>query len=128
LQIAKLRNGKLICVFGCGGNRDKSKRALMGAIAARLADKIIITSDNPRFEDPNLIMNDILRGIPSADLSKVQTQVDRANAILWSARQSAPEDVVLVAGKGHENSQELEGRKFPFSDQDHICLAIGGLR
>ena len=128
LPIAKLRKGKLICVFGCGGNRDKSKRALMGAIAARLADKIIITSDNPRFEDPHLIMNDILCGISSADLSKVQTQVDRANAILSSARQSAPEDVVLVAGKGHENTQELEGRKFPFSDQDHICLAIGGLR
>jgi UDP-N-acetylmuramoyl-L-alanyl-D-glutamate--2,6-diaminopimelate ligase len=99
----------------------------MGKLAAQLADRIIITSDNPRAENPEDILADIQQGIDQEDQSKVTTAIDRAFAILTSVKQSLPKDVVLVAGKGHERVQEIAGKQFQFSDQDHIRLAIRGV-
>lgn len=125
--VASIRNGKLFCVFGCGGNRDKGKRPQMGRIAARLADRVIVTSDNPRFEKPQDIIDQIIAGVEPANTERVTSQVDRAFAILWSVKQAQSVDVVLVAGKGHEKTQEIDGKKFPFSDYEHIQLAIRGI-
>jgi UDP-N-acetylmuramoyl-L-alanyl-D-glutamate--2,6-diaminopimelate ligase len=125
--IAQARGGELVCVFGCGGNRDSSKRPLMGKLAANLADRVILTSDNPRGEKPEDIIDQIMQGIDSDQLSKVTVVVDRAFAILSSVKQAQPNDLVLVAGKGHERIQEIAGNQFIFSDQDHIRLAFRGV-
>jgi len=114
------------CVFGCGGDRDITKRSQMGAVAQQYADQIIITSDNPRSEDPQAIM-EMIRGGIKQDTSNVQMIVDRAAAIMAAVRNAAPQDIVLVAGKGHETTQEISGKKFDFSDQEHIRLATGGI-
>ena len=124
--IAEKRGGKIWCVFGCGGDRDIAKRSQMGAVAQQFADHIIITSDNPRSEDPQSIMGMIFSGInPSA--ANVEMIVDRAAAIMSAIRHADMRDIVLVAGKGHETTQEINGKKFDFSDQEHIRLAAGGL-
>lgn len=112
-QVGKAgKRGRLFCVFGCGGNRDTGKRSLMGEIAARLADTVIVTSDNPRDEDPATIIADITRSDPHA----FQVEPDRAAAIWQAVAMAEPGDVVLIAGKGHENYQEIKGVKYPFSD------------
>ena len=123
--IADQRNGKIWCVFGCGGDRDAGKRAQMGGVAARLADQVLITSDNPRSEDPQAIMQMIRDGI-DANAQNVQMIADRAAAIMAAVRHADARDIVLVAGKGHETTQEIQGKKFDFSDQEHIRLAAGG--
>ena len=123
--IAQQRGGKLWCVFGCGGDRDSGKRPQMGAAATNFADHIIITSDNPRSEDPNVIMEMIRGGIQSPG-ANVQVIADRAAAIMAAIRHADPKDIVLVAGKGHETAQEIKGKSFDFSDQEHIRLAAGG--
>jgi UDP-N-acetylmuramoyl-L-alanyl-D-glutamate--2,6-diaminopimelate ligase len=97
----------------------------MGAVAERLADQIIITSDNPRSEDPQVIINMIRAGM-THDASNIQMITDRAAAIMTAVRHASAQDIVLVAGKGHETSQEINGKKFDFSDQEHILLAAGG--
>ena len=125
--MANARDGQLVCVFGCGGDRDTLKRPIMGRIASEIADRVILTSDNPRSEEPQEIIQQILQGIEADKQSKVTTVVDRAFAILTSVKQSGPNDVVLVAGKGHEKVQEIAGNRFVFSDQDHIRLAIRGV-
>ncbi len=125
--IAKARGGQLVCVFGCGGNRDTSKRPLMGKLAANIADRVILTSDNPRGEKPEEIIDQIMQGIDSDQLSKVTVVVDRAFAILSSVKKALPNDLILVAGKGHERIQEIAGNQFIFSDQDHIRIAIRGV-
>lgn len=124
-QVARQRGGRLWCVFGCGGDRDPGKRAQMGVVAAT-ADQIIVTSDNPRNEEPSAIIAQIVDGSKSAQIQQTQLNVieDRAAAILWAVRQSARPDVVLIAGKGHENYQEIKGKKRPFLDADHAALAI----
>ena len=124
--ITNIRGGKLVCIFGCGGNRDAGKRPQMGAIASELADEVVVTSDNPRFEDPELIIDQIFEGISSACRPKALRYADRASAILASVKNSGAADVLLVAGKGHETTQEIAGKKIPFSDADHIRLALGG--
>ncbi|MDH5181349.1 MAG: UDP-N-acetylmuramoyl-L-alanyl-D-glutamate--2,6-diaminopimelate ligase [Gammaproteobacteria bacterium] len=106
--------GKLFCVFGCGGDRDQGKRPLMGEIAARLADRVIITNDNPRTEDPATIINQIRAGIE--DQSCVEVEMDRARAIALALQQAKADDIVLIAGKGHEDYQEVNGVRSPFSD------------
>jgi UDP-N-acetylmuramoyl-L-alanyl-D-glutamate--2,6-diaminopimelate ligase len=123
--IANQRNGKVWCVFGCGGDRDSGKRPQMGRAAQELADHIVITSDNPRSEDPSAIIAMIQTGM-SGDLSNVQALPDRAAAIMAAVRHADIKDIVLVAGKGHESTQEINGKKFDFSDQEHIRLAAGG--
>jgi UDP-N-acetylmuramoyl-L-alanyl-D-glutamate--2,6-diaminopimelate ligase len=105
------RRGRLFCVFGCGGNRDAGKRPLMGEVARRLTDAVIITSDNPRDEDPDTIIADIAGGETAFHI-----EPDRAAAIWQAIVMAGPGDIVLVAGKGHENYQEIRGVKHPFSD------------
>ncbi len=120
--IAKARGGELVCMFGCGGDRDATKRPLMGAIAEKLADGVVVTSDNPRSEDPASIIDQIVAGMQ--DASKARRIEDRASAILQAIRHAAREDVIVLAGKGHESTQEIMGRKRAFSDQDHARLAL----
>ena len=106
--------GKLWCVFGCGGDRDVGKRPQMGVAAERKADRVVITSDNPRSEDPAAIIASIGAGLARPDA--VEIIEDRAAAIAWAIDQAADNDVVLVAGKGHENYQEADGERIAFSD------------
>jgi UDP-N-acetylmuramoyl-L-alanyl-D-glutamate--2,6-diaminopimelate ligase len=113
--LAAQRGGKLCCVFGCGGDRDAGKRPLMGAAAQGGADAIVITSDNPRGEAPQAIVDDILRGLKCT--AAVQVELDRARAIDTAIAQADACDVVLIAGKGHEDYQEVCGKRRPFSDQ-----------
>lgn len=117
--------GRLFLVFGCGGDRDRGKRALMGAVAARAADELILTDDNPRTEDPAAIIADILAGMPAGRAAIVH---DRREAILRAVSAAAPHDVVLVAGKGHEDYQIVGTQRRPFSDQRVVreALALGG--
>jgi UDP-N-acetylmuramoyl-L-alanyl-D-glutamate--2,6-diaminopimelate ligase len=119
-----LTAGRLVCVFGCGGDRDRGKRPLMGAIAARLADHTIVTSDNPRSEEPAAIVDEILAGID--DRSTTEAIVDRHAAIERAVALAGAGDVVVIAGKGHEQGQEFEdGRKLPFDD---VSVAREALR
>jgi UDP-N-acetylmuramoyl-L-alanyl-D-glutamate--2,6-diaminopimelate ligase len=106
--------GRLHCVFGCGGDRDPGKRPLMGEVATRLADRVAITSDNPRSENPRAIIDEILAGAHP----NYAIEVDRATAILQAINGAAPQDVVLIAGKGHETYQEIGGRRLPFDDAE----------
>ncbi|NBW82165.1 hypothetical protein EBR21_10480 [bacterium] len=108
--------GKLICVFGCGGDRDPTKRPIMGQIAARIADQVWITSDNPRTENPMLIIENILNGTADENSAHVCVQADRALAIKEAIRSSKEQDIVLIAGKGHEDYQIVGTTKYPFSD------------
>lgn len=117
------RQGALWCVFGCGGDRDASKRPMMGAIAARYADHVVVTSDNPRSERPESIVAQILLGMPKSNA--VAVQVDRAQAIAEAVSGAAVQDVILLAGKGHEAVQEIAGSKLAFSDRSHAELALG---
>ncbi len=120
-EVAVARGGRLLCLFGCGGERDPGKRPLMGEIVARLADMNFVTSDNPRGENPLKIIADILRGM----IEPGSVEPDRAAAIRAAVMAAAPDDVVLIAGKGHEPTQEIAGRRLPFSDleQAHAALA-----
>ncbi|MGU7783809.1 UDP-N-acetylmuramoyl-L-alanyl-D-glutamate--2,6-diaminopimelate ligase [Burkholderia sp. PU8-34] len=120
--IATARGGALVCMFGCGGDRDATKRPLMGAIAERVADEVVVTSDNPRSEDPQRIIDQVIAGMSAP--AKARRVEDRASAILQAVRGAAREDVVVLAGKGHEATQEIMGKKRAFSDQDHARLAL----
>jgi UDP-N-acetylmuramoyl-L-alanyl-D-glutamate--2,6-diaminopimelate ligase len=111
---AVARGGRLWCVFGCGGNRDATKRPLMGAIAAAGADRVVLTSDNPRDEAPDTILAQILAGVVGHD--EVEVIEDRHQAIAHAVATAVPGDVVLLAGKGHEDTQEIAGVRRPFSD------------
>jgi UDP-N-acetylmuramyl-tripeptide synthetase len=113
-SVATQRGGKLWCVFGCGGDRDTTKRPLMGAIAQKMADVVVITSDNPRTEKPEAIVTQIEQGMRKPHMARVQK--DRAQAIEMSITQAKPQDVILIAGKGHEDYQNIAGVKHPFSD------------
>ena len=107
--------GHLIVIFGCGGDRDRGKRPLMGAIAERLADKVIVTSDNPRGENPLTILNEIVSGCHQPD--RVILEVDRAKAIAEAIEGATTEDLILVAGKGHESYQIFADCTVPFDDR-----------
>jgi UDP-N-acetylmuramyl-tripeptide synthetase len=120
--LAQQRGGKLWCVFGCGGDRDPVKRPLMAAVAEKNADHVVVTSDNPRTEKPEAIICQILLGLSHRDV--VEVQADRARAIAETVLSAQPQDVILVAGKGHEDYQEIGGVKHPFSDQDHARRAL----
>jgi len=120
--LAAQRGGKLWCVFGCGGDRDPVKRPLMAAVAEKNADHVVVTSDNPRGEKPEAIISQILLGLSHNDA--VEVQADRACAIADTIAAAAPQDVVLLAGKGHEDYQEVSGVKHPFSDVVHAQAAL----
>jgi len=118
--VAEARGGALVAVFGAGGDRDPAKRPMMGAVAARLADRIVLTSDNPRNENPEAILAAIRAGVAGA----CALEVDRAQAIDAAIAAAAPQDVVLIAGKGHESYQEIGGERRPFSDADAARAAL----
>ena len=120
--LAQQRGGRLWCVFGCGGDRDPTKRPLMAAVAEKNADRVVVTSDNPRSEKPEAIISQVLLGLSHREC--VQVQADRARAIAESIAAAAPGDVILLAGKGHEDYQEVAGVKHPFSDRDHAGRAL----
>lgn len=109
---------KLICLFGCGGDRDTTKRPKMGAIAEELADKVVVTSDNPRSENPDLIISDIMAGIKSVDPQKIFVEADRGTAIRFLPSISKKEDVIVIAGKGHEDYQILKDKTIHFDDRE----------
>jgi UDP-N-acetylmuramoyl-L-alanyl-D-glutamate--2,6-diaminopimelate ligase len=120
--LAALRGGDIICVLGCGGNRDKAKRPLMAAVAERHAQHIVLTSDNPRKEDPEAILHDMCAGLKAPQSARIV--VDRAQAIAEAVQHAQHNDLVLIAGKGHETYQEINDVKYPFSDQLLAQLAI----
>ncbi len=120
--LATARQGRLWCVFGCGGNRDATKRPLMGAIAAAGADRVVVTSDNPRDERPDDILAQILVGVTGHD--EIDVIEDRRQAITHAVSLAAAGDVVLLAGKGHEDYQEVAGAKHPFSDLEEARVAL----
>ncbi len=124
-----LARGRVVTVFGCGGDRDRTKRPLMGMVAARLSDVVVITSDNPRSEDPDGIIEEIRRGIPAGEAASGRTPevlaiVDRAAAIEKAVASARPGDLVLVAGKGHEKTQHIGARVLPFDDADVAKAAL----
>ena len=117
--------GKVITVCGAGGNRDKGKRPLMAQEAVKQSDRVIITSDNPRFEEPQDIINDMLAGLDGEQMKKVVSIADRREAIRTATMLAQPGDVILVAGKGHEPYQEIKGVKHHFDDHEEIRKAFG---
>jgi UDP-N-acetylmuramoyl-L-alanyl-D-glutamate--2,6-diaminopimelate ligase len=121
-DVARERAGRLICVFGCGGERDRGKRPLMGEAASRHADFVVVTSDNPRSEGAAAIIAEILPGVRAAHA----VEVDRRAAIRLAVARSAPGDVIVVAGKGHETYQEIAGVRLPFSDVEEAQAALDG--
>lgn len=123
--LRQLRPERLICLFGAGGSRDRSKRPRMGAAAAANADILILTSDNPRDEDPAKIIEDVLSGIPDAE--KCCVIPDREQAIRHAVKIARKGDIVLIAGKGHENTQEIRGVKIPFSDAEVLSKLLKDL-
>ena len=121
--VAQARGGQLWCVFGCGGDRDAGKRPMMGAIANRLADHVVVTTDNPRRENPENIIADITASLSTG----VDIIVDRRAAIAHAIQQAAAGDIVLVAGKGHETYQEINGVRHPYSDVDVVTTLLGAV-
>jgi UDP-N-acetylmuramoyl-L-alanyl-D-glutamate--2,6-diaminopimelate ligase len=115
-------SGQMICVFGCGGDRDRTKRPLMGKIASDLADQVIVTSDNPRTENPETILADVVAGIPGD--RPIQVIADRAEAIVKAIRAAQPGDGVLIAGKGHEDYQIIGTEKIHFDDREQARAAL----
>ena len=125
-RLAAPRSGRTIVVFGCGGDRDASKRPVMGAVAGRRADVVVVTSDNPRQEDPAAIIAAVLAGVPAS--ARPVVEPDRRTAILRAVGIARPGDVVVVAGKGHETYQEVGGRRLPFDDRAVAAAAVAAVR
>ncbi len=124
INAIRTHNESLITVVGCGGDKDRAKRPKMGAIAARLSSKVIITSDNPRSEDPKLIADAMFEGVSVEHRSKVFIQLDRAEAIRMAVALASPGDVVVVAGKGHETEQIIGDKRIPFSDYEQLSNSL----
>ncbi|MEZ5366273.1 MAG: UDP-N-acetylmuramoyl-L-alanyl-D-glutamate--2,6-diaminopimelate ligase [Bryobacterales bacterium] len=121
------KGGRILTMFGCGGDRDRAKRALMGEVAGRLSDRVILTSDNPRSEDPLRIMADAMVGLQRVDADCVR-EPDRAKAIRLAIQEARPGDIVLLAGKGHETVQKVAGRALPFDDREVAREVLRELR
>jgi UDP-N-acetylmuramoyl-L-alanyl-D-glutamate--2,6-diaminopimelate ligase len=126
--IRKLPHNRIITVFGCGGDRDRTKRGPMGLAACRSSDLAIITSDNPRGEEPAAIIADITAALTSAGVKNYKIHPDRADAIAAAVREARGGDVVLIAGKGHEDYQILRDRTIPFDDRQAARAALGQRR
>lgn len=124
--IVQARGGELVCVFGCGGDRDSGKRPLMGEVAARDADRVVLTSDNPRSESPEAILDGIAAGVPTTLRAKVSRQSDRALAIAQAISKAGAQDIILIAGKGHEQTQLIGTTTIVFDDADHASRAMDG--
>jgi UDP-N-acetylmuramoyl-L-alanyl-D-glutamate--2,6-diaminopimelate ligase len=123
-------SGRVFVVFGCGGDRDRGKRPLMGGIGARLADRSVITSDNPRTEEPLAIIDEIVAGVPADLAGRVLVEPDRREAIRIALGEARAGDAVVIAGKGHEQGQLIGGRKIPFDDhavaEEELARLRGG--
>jgi UDP-N-acetylmuramoyl-L-alanyl-D-glutamate--2,6-diaminopimelate ligase len=117
-------NGKIITVVGCGGDRDKTKRPMMAKIAANYSHQAILTSDNPRSESPELILEEMEAGVPAQSKSKILIIGDRRQAIKTACRIAQKGDIILVAGKGHEKYQEIKGVKYPFDDKEELLREL----
>jgi len=124
--IAQFRTGteQVITVVGCGGNRDKTKRPLMASIACRLSNKVVLTSDNPRDEDPMEIIREMQTGVMPTEAKKTLVMTDREEAIKTACMMAKERDIILVAGKGHENYQEIKGVKHPFDDKEVVTRML----
>jgi UDP-N-acetylmuramoyl-L-alanyl-D-glutamate--2,6-diaminopimelate ligase len=122
-----LTTGRLVTVFGCGGDRDPGKRPLMGEAAARGSDLVVLTSDNPRTEDPLRIIADVERGVRAAGATAYRVEPDRRAAIALAVELARPGDLVLVAGKGHEDYQIVGTEKHPLDDRDEVRRALARL-
>jgi len=122
INVRKHTNGKVICVFGCGGDRDTGKRALMGRVAQELSDLVILTNDNPRSESPEKIIDDIQQGIDS-ELQLI-VEMDRKKAIQYAIKVAAENDLILIAGKGHEQYQLTGNEKTEFSDKETALMSL----
>lgn len=124
--ITEFRSGneQLITVYGCGGDRDKEKRPIMSAAACRYSDKVVMTSDNPRNEDPEAILDDMMKGVSASDRRKVLRITNREEAIKSACLMASKEDIILVAGKGHEDYQEIKGERFPFDDREVLSRML----
>lgn len=122
--------GKLWAVFGAGGDRDRTKRTLMGEAAAKEADCLVVTSDNPRSEEPLEIIEEIMAGVRRAvsDASRITVEPDRAKAISYALSNAAEDDVVLICGKGHETTQEIKGVKYPFDDREIVRRYVNSMK
>ena len=116
---------RLVCLFGCGGNRSKLRRYEMGEVSGKLADLTVITSDNPRNEEPQAIIDDIKVGMSKTDGKYVEI-IDRKEAIAYVIRHGQPGDVIVLAGKGHEDYQEIKGKKYPMDERDIIADVLAG--
>jgi UDP-N-acetylmuramoyl-L-alanyl-D-glutamate--2,6-diaminopimelate ligase len=128
-SLRPVTRGSLIIVLGCGGDRDRAKRPIMGAAAASLADVAILTSDNPRSEDPLAILGEMLAGtlsVPPRDRAHVIVEPDRAAAIAMAIEGAAKGDVILIAGKGHERGQYIADKVVPFDDHEVAARALAG--
>ena len=112
--------GRLICLFGCGGDRDRGKRPIMGAVVRELADLAVVTSDNPRTEEPMAIIRDILAGMDGPG-AEIYVEPDRRRAIAWALAQGRPGDVIVLAGKGHETYQEIGGVRYPLDEREVVA-------
>ena len=126
LHAARPAQGRVLVVFGCGGERDRTKRAEMGRLAASLADVAILTTDNPRSEEPRAVIDDVLAGIDGSGGAEVHVEADRRRAIELGVRLARAGDVLLVTGKGHETEQEVGGRRLPFDDRIELRRALRG--
>lgn len=120
IQAVRTRNELVLTIVGCGGDRDKAKRPKMAEIAAEMSDKVILTSDNPRSEDPDTIIKEMKAGIPADKTAKAMAITNREEAIKVACSIAQPGDIVLVAGKGHEKYQEIKGERFPFDDYETL--------
>jgi UDP-N-acetylmuramoyl-L-alanyl-D-glutamate--2,6-diaminopimelate ligase len=118
IKVFRTGNEKVITVVGCGGNRDTAKRPEMAKIACNLSDKVVLTSDNPRFEEPGAIIEDMQKGVSPTNYKKTLVMADRKEAIKMACSMAEPKDIILVAGKGHETYQEIKGERFPFDDRE----------
>ena len=116
-EVRAATSGRVIVVFGCGGDRDAAKRPLMGRAAAERADLVVVTSDNPRDEDPDAIIAAVVAGVPMPRRAALVVEPDRRAAIALGLDAAGPGDVVVIAGKGHETTQTIGGRRLPFDDR-----------
>jgi UDP-N-acetylmuramoyl-L-alanyl-D-glutamate--2,6-diaminopimelate ligase len=126
-SVRSIAEGDVTVVLGCGGDRDRAKRPLMGEAAARLADQVVITNDNPRSEDPVVIATAMLEGVarvPEEERARVTVELDRADAIRLAGARARTGDVIVVAGKGHETGQYVKGEVLPFDDREVLRAAI----
>ena len=124
-SIREYNPGRIVTVFGCGGNRSKLRRYEMGEVSGKLSDFTIITSDNPRFEDPEAIMKDIETGIKKTDGKYIMIE-DRKEAIKYAIEHGQKGDVIILAGKGHEDYQEIKGKKYPMDERVLIADILAG--